>query len=84
MLSGSLVLRRAVLVLRGQAEVGIDVGREVLRKAERDFAGLKVVLTVGGGASDEEDGPGDGRGVLILMNGRTGLEVGGDWRRMAS
>lgn len=76
MLSGSLVLRRAVLDLRGLAEVGIDVGREVLRKrVERDFVGLKV-LVVGVGASGEGDG--DGKEVLILVNGRTGLEAGGD------
>lgn len=52
------------------------MGREVLRRrVERDFVGLKVVLAVGR-ASGEGDG--DGKGVLILVNGRTGLEVGDD------
>jgi len=82
MLSGSLVLRRVMLDLRGHGEVGIDTGKEVLRRMEeRDLVGLKV-LVVGEGASGEGDC--GGRDVLILVNGRTGLVAGGDWRRMTS
>lgn len=82
MLSGSLVLSRAVLDLRGLADVGIETGKDVLsRRVDNDFVGLKVVVAA---AAAAEVGKHDGNDVLILASGRMGLEAGDDCRRITS
>lgn len=83
MLSGSLVLSRAVLDLRGLADVGIEAGKDVLsRRADNDFVGLKVVVAA---AAAAEAGKHDGNDVLILASGRMGsVEAGDDCRRITS
>jgi hypothetical protein len=82
MLSGSLVLSRAVLDLRGLADVGIEAGKDVLRRrVDNDFVGLKVVLAAAVVAGVGEH---NGNDVLILVSGRMGLEAGDDCRRITS
>lgn len=82
MLSGSLVLSSAVLDLRGQADAGMEAGKGVLRRrVDSDFVGLKVVLPAAAAAGMGEH---DGNDVLILVNGRTGLDAGDDCRRVVS
>lgn len=84
MLSGSLVLSRAVLDLRGLADVGIEAGKDVLRsRADSDFVGLKVALAADAAAAAGV-GEHDGNDVLIFVSGRTGLETGDDCRRIVS
>lgn len=75
------MLSSAVLDLRGLAEVGI-AGKDVLRRrVDSDFVGLKVVLAAAAAAA----GVGEhGNEVLILVNGRTGLEAIDDCRRITS
>jgi hypothetical protein len=82
MLSGSLVLSRVVLDLRGLAYVGIEAGKDVLsRRVDNDFVGLKVVVAA---AAVAEAGKHDGNDVLILASGRMRLEAGDDCRRITS
>lgn len=68
-----------MLDLRGLAYEGIE---DVLRRrVDSDFAGLKVMLAAAAAAGVGEH---DGNDVLILVNGRTGLEAGDDCKRITS
>lgn len=71
-----------MLDLRGQADAGMEAGKGVLRRrVDSDFVGLKVVLPAAAAAGMGEH---DGNDVLILVNGRTGLDAGDDCRRVVS
>lgn len=71
-----------MLDLRGLADEGIEAGKDELRRrVDSDFVGLKVVLAAAAAAGVGEH---DGNDVLILVNGRTGLEAGDDCKRITS